>query len=89
MAHHTVEDAGIVLGQALTKALGDKSGIKRYGTAFVPMDEAPIMVSLDISGRPFLAFDVEIVAERIRILTVSLRKNFCGLLPCMQDSLFM
>lgn len=52
--HHTVEDAGIVLGQALTKALGDKSGIKRYGTAFVPMDEALIMVSLDISGRPFL-----------------------------------
>jgi imidazoleglycerol-phosphate dehydratase len=63
--HHTVEDTGIVLGQALAKALGDKSGIKRYGTAFVPMDEALAMVSLDISGRPFLVFDVAIPSERI------------------------
>lgn len=55
--HHTVEDTGIVLGQALAKALGDKAGIKRYGTAFVPMDEALAMVSLDISGRPYLVFD--------------------------------
>ena len=74
--HHTVEDAGIVLGQALTKALGDKSGIKRYGTAFVPMDEALIMVSLDISGRPFLAFDVEIVAERIGNFDSELTEEF-------------
>lgn len=63
--HHTVEDTGIVLGQTLLKALGDKNGIKRYGTAFVPMDEALVMVSLDISGRPFLAFDVEIPTQRI------------------------
>lgn len=74
--HHTVEDAGIVLGQALTKALGDKNGIKRYGTAFVPMDEALIMVSLDISGRPFLAFDVDIPAERIGNFDSELTEEF-------------
>ncbi len=55
--HHTVEDCGIALGGALREALGDKSGIVRYGTAWVPMDEALAMVSLDISGRSFLVFD--------------------------------
>jgi len=74
--HHTVEDAAIVLGQAFAKALGDKSGIKRYGTAFVPMDEALIMVSLDISGRPFLAFDVEIPTERIGNFDSELTEEF-------------
>jgi len=74
--HHTVEDAGIVLGQALLKALGDKSGIKRYGTAVVPMDEALVMVSLDISGRPFLAFDVEIPTERIGAFDSELTEEF-------------
>jgi imidazoleglycerol-phosphate dehydratase len=63
--HHTVEDTGIALGQALTKSLGDKSGIKRYGTAFVPMDEVLAMVSLDISGRPYLVFDAAIPAQKI------------------------
>lgn len=58
--HHTIEDTGIVLGQAFKAALGDKAGIRRYGTAFVPMDEALVMVSLDISGRPYLAYDVEV-----------------------------
>ncbi|MBP2626711.1 MAG: Imidazoleglycerol-phosphate dehydratase [Firmicutes bacterium] len=74
--HHTVEDTGIVLGQALTQALGDKNGIKRYGTAFVPMDEALVMVSLDISGRPFLAFDVDISAERIGNFDSELTEEF-------------
>ncbi|MFM8364279.1 MAG: imidazoleglycerol-phosphate dehydratase HisB, partial [Verrucomicrobiota bacterium] len=55
--HHTVEDTGILLGQALTKALGDKSGIRRYGTAHVPMDEALVRTVLDLSGRPFLAYN--------------------------------
>ncbi|WIW71553.1 imidazoleglycerol-phosphate dehydratase HisB [Anaerosinus gibii] len=56
--HHTVEDVGIALGQAVLKAVGSKTGIKRYGTAFVPMDEALAMVSLDLSGRAFLVYDV-------------------------------
>ena len=55
--HHTVEDVGIVLGQALKEALGDRSGIKRYGHAFIPMDEALGFCALDISGRPFLVFE--------------------------------
>lgn len=54
--HHTVEDTGIVLGQALAKALGDKKGIVRYGSAYIPMDEALAFCSLDISNRPFLVF---------------------------------
>ncbi|MPM61473.1 Imidazoleglycerol-phosphate dehydratase [bioreactor metagenome] len=63
--HHTIEDTGIVLGQAFKAALGDKAGIRRYGTAFVPMDEALVMVSLDISGRPYLAYDVEVRTDHI------------------------
>lgn len=57
--HHTVEDTGIALGQALAKALGDKSGIVRYGTAYIPMDESLAMTSLDISNRPFLVFNAD------------------------------
>lgn len=57
--HHTIEDTGIALGQALNRALGDKSGIVRYGTAYIPMDESLAMCSLDISNRPFLVFNCE------------------------------
>ncbi len=57
--HHTVEDAGIALGQALGQALGAKSGIVRYGTAYIPMDESLAMASLDLSNRPFLVFNCE------------------------------
>jgi imidazoleglycerol-phosphate dehydratase len=59
-AHHTVEDTGIVLGQALDRALGDRAGITRYGHAVVPMDEARASVTLDLSGRPFLAFEADL-----------------------------
>lgn len=63
--HHTVEDAGIVLGQALAQALGDKAGITRFATAFVPMDEALCRTVLDISGRPFLVFEADMPQELI------------------------
>ncbi|HWQ61970.1 MAG TPA: imidazoleglycerol-phosphate dehydratase HisB [Negativicutes bacterium] len=75
-AHHTVEDVGIVLGKALAKALGDKGGIRRYGTAFVPMDEALAMVVVDVSGRPFLQYDVEVPASMIGGYAAELTEEF-------------
>ncbi|MEJ5347289.1 MAG: imidazoleglycerol-phosphate dehydratase HisB [Desulfosoma sp.] len=63
--HHTVEDVGICLGQALSKALGDRKGLRRYGTAFIPMDEALAQVSLDLSNRPYLVYRVPSLAERV------------------------
>lgn len=74
--HHTVEDMGIVLGQVLARALGDKAGIKRYGTAFVPMDEALAMVSLDISGRPYLVFEAVLPSERVGQFDSELTEEF-------------
>jgi len=64
-AHHTVEDCGIVLGQAVAKALGDRRGIRRYGAAELPMDEALTRVAIDLSGRPYLVWRVEFPAARI------------------------
>ncbi len=82
--HHTVEDAGITLGQALSKALGDKKGIRRYGSAYVPMDEALVRAVVDLSGRPYLAynqppsveaingnFSFQLVEEFLRAVSVS------------------
>ncbi len=63
--HHTTEDSGIALGQVLTKALGDKKGITRYASVFLPMDEALTRVALDISGRPFLVWKVELTRPKI------------------------
>ena len=63
--HHTVEDTGIVLGKALAKALGDKGGIARYGSFYIPMDEALAFTSLDVSGRPFLVFHGSFQQERV------------------------
>ena len=74
--HHTVEDIGICLGEAISQALGDKSGIKRYGTAFAPMDEALAMVVVDISGRAFLAFDVPMPAAKVGDFDTELVEEF-------------
>ena len=63
--HHTIEDTGIVLGKAFSQAIGDKSGISRFGSFYVPMDEALAFCSLDISGRPFLVFEAAFPEERI------------------------
>jgi len=75
-SHHTVEDVGIALGTALTQALGDKRGIRRYGWAAVPMEEALVLVALDLSGRPFLAFDAPVPAERIGTYDPDLTEEF-------------
>lgn len=75
-AHHTVEDVGITLGQAFTKALGDKKGIRRYGHAYVPLDEALSRVVIDISGRPGLEFHVEFTRSNIGEFDVDLVREF-------------
>jgi imidazoleglycerol-phosphate dehydratase len=75
-AHHTVEDIGITLGQAFTKALGDKKGLRRYGHAYVPLDEALSRVVLDVSGRPGLEFGVEFSRARIGDFDVDLIHEF-------------
>ena len=74
--HHTVEDVGIVLGQALRQAIGDKRGIVRYGTAFVPMDEALVAASVDLSGRPFLVFNVPVARTRVSNFDLDMLQEF-------------
>ena len=74
--HHTVENTGIVLGQALAQALGDKSGIVRYGSAYIPMDEALGFCSLDISNRPFLVFNGEFTNQMIGEYDTCLTEEF-------------
>ena len=75
-AHHTVEDVGIVLGRALSDALGDKAGIRRYGDAVVPMEEALAQVALDLSGRPLLVYDAQFPAESIGLFDTGLTEEF-------------
>lgn len=75
-AHHTVEDTGIVLGQSLAQALADKRGIKRFGSAFVPMDEALIHAALDISGRGQLHYDVDLPFGMVGAFDTQLAKEF-------------
>lgn len=74
--HHSVEDLGIVLGMALKKALSEKKGIKRYGSFYIPMDEALGFCSLDMSGRPFLVFDAQWENERVGALDCCMVKEF-------------
>src|SRR6187551_1819206 len=75
-AHHTVEDVGIVLGQALDEALGDRAGIRRYGSAVVPMDESLAECALDISGRPLCVFDAELPPTTIAGFDTELAEEF-------------
>ena len=75
-AHHTVEDVGITLGQAFAKAIGDKKGVRRYGHAYVPLDEALSRVVVDLSGRPGLEMQVEFVRARIGEFDVDLVREF-------------
>ena len=75
-AHHTVEDVGIVLGQAISQAVGDKSGIQRYGHAYIPLDEAMSRAVVDFSGRPGLEYRVDYVRGRIGDFDVDLLKEF-------------
>jgi imidazoleglycerol-phosphate dehydratase len=74
--HHTVEDVGLVLGQALREALGEKAGIRRFGESTVPLDEALVQTVVDLSGRPFLAYDVRIKQAKIGTFDVELIHDF-------------
>ena len=74
--HHTIEDTGIVLGQAIRKAVGDKKGIVRYGTCILPMDESLMLCSLDLSGRPYYVSDVEFPTERVGEMDTQMVKEF-------------
>lgn len=74
--HHTVEDAGIVLGAAIKKALGDKNSIKRYGSFLLPMDEALVLCAIDLSGRPYLVYDAEFKDERVGYFDTAMAKEF-------------
>ena len=74
--HHTVEDSGIALGQALREALGDKRGIRRYGDCLLPMDDALVRAALDLSGRPWLAWEVPVPAARVGTFDTELAREF-------------
>ncbi|MAQ82118.1 MAG: imidazoleglycerol-phosphate dehydratase [Maritimibacter sp.] len=74
--HHSVEDTGIAIGQALAKALGDKKGIRRYGSCLLPMDDALVRAALDLSGRPYLVWNVDIAAQKIGTFDTELVREF-------------
>lgn len=74
--HHTIEDTGIVLGQAIKEAIGDKKSIKRYGSMMLPMDETLVLCALDLSGRPYLVFDSEFTTDRVGYFDTEMVKEF-------------
>ena len=74
--HHTIEDCGIVLGNAIAQAVGDKKGIKRFGSFILPMDEVLVLCSIDLSGRPYLQFDCEFTCERVGDMDTEMVKEF-------------
>lgn len=75
-SHHTIEDTGIVLGQAIVKALGNKEGINRFGSFMLPMDETLVLCALDISGRPYLVFDVSLTTPQVGYMDTEMVKEF-------------
>ena len=74
--HHTIEDTGIVLGTALKEAIGDKKGIKRYGSCILPMDESLVLCAIDLSGRPYFVWDAEFTTDRIGDMSTEMVKEF-------------
>lgn len=74
--HHTIEDTGIVLGNAIKQAVGDKKGIKRYGSCILPMDETLVMCAIDLSGRPYLAFEADFTMDRVGYMDTEMVKEF-------------
>jgi len=74
--HHTIEDTGIVLGNAIKKAIGDKKGIKRYGSCMLPMDETLVLCAIDLSGRPYLAFDANFTTDRVGYFDTEMVREF-------------
>lgn len=74
--HHTIEDTGIVLGQAILKALGTKAGIKRFGSFMLPMDETLVLSAVDLSGRPYLVYDLELTTDRVGYMDTEMVKEF-------------
>ena len=74
--HHTIEDCGIVLGEAIKQALGDKKGICRYGSCILPMDETLVLCAIDLSGRPYLSFDAEFTTDRIGYMDTEMIREF-------------
>lgn len=74
--HHTIEDTGIVLGEAIKKAIGDKIGIRRYGSCILPMDETLVLCAIDLSNRPYLVFDAEFTTDRVGYMDTEMVKEF-------------
>ncbi len=74
--HHTIEDTGIVLGETIKKALGDKKGIRRYGNCILPMDEVLVLCAIDLSGRPYLSFEAEFPTEKIGQMSTEMVREF-------------
>lgn len=74
--HHTIEDCGIVLGNAIAQAVGDKKGIKRFGSFILPMDEVLVLCAIDLSGRPYLQFDGEFTSERVGDMDTEMVREF-------------
>lgn len=74
--HHTIEDTGIVLGTAIRKSLGDKRGIRRYGSCILPMDETLVLCAIDLSGRPYFSFEGEFTTERVGYMDTEMVREF-------------